>query len=1384
MSDSSINVPDGYEVHETIEASASIGQYIARHKADDALVRLEMFDFSQTASATTRRHLREYLRTNITFMEELELAGVLRVFDYSDTKTLFWVATQPAEVYKLSKRFDLLASQPLQRRQGLVRQFLATVQAIHGLNVAHRSLSSDAVFLSSDLEVFIGEFGFACYFTDHSATSTDTTSVTAACYQPPEVRDAKTLACDVRCDVFSCGLLAFEILSATMLPKDEPAGICEVVRARLNEPAVRAIIGVDAAEVILKAVTPLPEERWLNVSDFADALQRSLQDGPAERPAPVDPTATVGITKPVESSATVAIQADAETMRAPSGPAVRPVDAADGVTPLDPKHEIWNNRYEILDKIGEGGQAIVYKAYDHLTNEEIAIKTIWSRHRDDRSAINRLKQGAMVARSLTHRHIIKTYSVEQRMDTEGLGKHVFICMELIRSQMELRDVIEARQAADQKIRVDEALHIIRQLLDALAYAHEHTIHRDIKPGNIMLVPRGDQTEIDSSDLTKFDIRLIDFGIAKVLSQKHIDVTGKGFRSAHYGAPELADAKTGVDARADIFSVGVILYQMLTKALPHKGSPPANKANKDVPAALAKVIDRAVNADRAKRFKTASEILTEIDKAVSKFNWVRKAARVAAILLVAAGAAGAVKYFLPEPDYGYVQPTIETLEARAPDKEIAALDESSIVKLSDVEDYGSYDELRKKAIENLRIVEMAGNDRFNKRSFAPWSDQEQVWMQIEPAVSKIESIATDRKEYVARKDMPVVTALVGLSPSAERLEEVRNKTSRAETLLKTRSFSHDDLELCADAYDLGAKVYQNIEVLAGGSDRAETAVQINNELKNVEELRSSFLQTHASLDVERLGDSGFDDLRERCLQKANRYCQSFELGGATKYFSLLTQICGTMAAVQDQIDFKRSDMALVSTRLMDLCYEDIEAFENYPAWQQRLQQVHRTKDFLAKYRVFQALVSSISENAPAEVYDHAGEARRLCEQGELDEAAAELAAAAQQHKDFIRQRLEQMNRDCDFLSTCKGVNTDSIADPQRSLSALSDLIDRPDWPQGNFADQYNRCLEAITSTKGTVRQALIGQARQLKQEITQAGRTAQQQDFFWKSERIGKYVAVAAKYRADEVEDSIAMWKHVEDLRRISRIVEQMRSFDSYLAKMLARKLELDGLAEKIDKDIRFCTQFKGISQQEKDQYRSWQSELEQLRSRLTARQAGTYLIDHEDQAYRAEYDDVSSTAAEIHDKLPYHRNRVIQLMDRTQILQKTAEQVLALRQLWAGVLERLRQSRLKQDFAQARAYLESVTEQVNEWNAERFSRQMRPKCKVLADGLNEQSRAVATLISAILDEKSRLVNAMASLEEAVAETLNDPDVRKLDGLAAADRSPALAAFRQLPTQLP
>ncbi len=1372
MPDEPFDIPDGFEILKTVEVTAQSGEYIARHKIDQTLVRLKVFNFSSTSSVTTRRHLREYLRCHITFMEELELPGILRAFDYSDAKKTFWIATQPAEVEKLSQRFDFLASQPMQFRMGLVNQFLSVLHGIHNSSVVHRNLSSEGVFLSPENQIFIGEFGFASFLNEQPNTYQATTYVATIGYLPPEVRNAATFTCDVSCDIFSAGLLAFEILTASPIPKNDPAKVLDILRTRLKEHVAKGTIDASISEAILKATDPTPDKRFSSADDFAKALKMppTAEFSPSGAMR-FDQTSTIEIAKPAYSAETAPVQSQAaDASQIPQQPAA-PAKTPEKITPLDPAHEIWNNRYEILSKIGEGGQAIVYKAFDHLTNEEIAIKTMWSRHRGDKAAINRLKQGAMVARSLSHRYIIRTYGVEQRIDADGPGRFVFTCMELIKSRLELSDVIESRRAAGKKFRVAEALHIVGQLLEALAYAHEHTIHRDIKPGNIMLVPRNEQEEIDTSDLTKFDIRLIDFGIAKVLSQKNIDVTGKGFRSAHYGAPELADLKTVVDARADIFSAGVILYQMLTMNIPRKGSPPANKVNKEVPSALAAVIDKAINADRQKRFKTVAEFVKELNRAVSKFNWVRKAAKIAAVVLLAAGVTATAKYFIPEPDEVSLQQSMDTLQARIPEKQIASLADGSVVRYSDIGGYDSYDGLRQTALENLKVLESAGYDKF-KSNFPAWKNQQELWHEVAPAVEKVESIAHDQKTYDAHKDSVIADRLTKLEPSAEIVTEARDSTKKAETLLEERPLLLKDLDACADAYDIGAEVYANIDSLAKGSKTPETAEQINNKLIGVEKLRNTFLLTQNTLEnIDQLKGYDFYPRSQDCFGQADRHYKSYALESAEKYFTLLNQICGTMAYVRGKIDFGRSDMGLVSSRLMQLCSENIGTFENYPQWQQRLEQVYERKEVLNKYSRIRNLLLKHPEDVPSEVYDLAASAKQMYEQDKITSAGSKLDTALDKYKDSMNSRLKDAIKDCSSLLTLPSVPAETIENCRAGFEMLLNSMDAPLWSPEDFADDYAGYAETIEDEKNTLRQKWTQQANTLKDKISSKAALAAQEKYFWESQLINKYISSAKKYRSDKIDTSINNFKYVDDLTRISKIINQMENLDSLLGRMLERKTKLDDLASGMDRAIRFCEGFKAASQQEAEKYSKWTSDLKMLKSELSAKTAGAFLIDQPNEKFTSRYTTIESAFSEINDQIPYHSASVIELINQSRTMEENAGYLIKCQTLWADVVGQLNIPAIEKNFGQTRTYLQSIKKDVDKWTPEKFNSQMQSRCKVFTDAVNQQDKAAKIIVAAILDKKSELVGDIKSFEQKVNQILSDEDVRTLDKIVADAEQP-------------
>jgi serine/threonine protein kinase/formylglycine-generating enzyme required for sulfatase activity len=1380
MPDGVFEIPDAYQIIKTIEVTDSVAEYIALHKADEARVRLRVFDFSQTTPAT-RRQLREYLRCDITFMEAIEKPGIISVFDYSDTKKTFWLATQPADAEKLSNRFSFLGSQSFRFRRDLVSQFLNTLKQIHADDIVHRSLSSDAVFLGSDLKIHIGDFGFASYLTEPS-TARDVTMVPTIGYQPPEVRDAKTFSCDVTSDVFSAGLLTYEILFAASLPKDDINKTYETLKKRLDEQTSLASITSDTSKVILKAVEPSPEKRWASIDIFANELTKSF-DGKGAMPKPgfSSESATIEITaaKPSED-ATMPIDVTADfTPQTASTEKPQPQTPTD-ITPQDASHEMWNNHYEIIGKIGEGGQAVVYKAYDHLTHEEVAIKTIWSHQRHDRAATNRLKQGAMVARSLTHRYIIKTYSVEQRMDP-GSDQFVFICMELIKSQTELADVIEERRTSEKKFALKEALHIVLQLLDALAYAHEHTIHRDIKPGNIMLVPHQSDARNDTSDLTEFNIRLIDFGIAKVLSQKHIDVTGQGFRSAHYGAPELSDARGGVDARADVFSAGVILYQMLTKNLPAKGSPPANKVNKEVPAALAKVIDRSINVDKEKRFKSASEFTKQIDRAVSKFNWVRKAAKIATGFILLVCIALAVKYFIPEPDLLGVQDSIAILQDRLPGEKIADMDGLAAIKYSDIEGYTAYELLRLEALDNLKANQESGNDTIERTS-PKWQEQEKAWDKIGPAIAEIETIAADRSQFSAEKDLAVANYLANLAPSDKIIGMVKDKTRHAESLLAgSRPFSMNTLQICADTYGTAAKVYINIKDLAENNDTVQAAERINDKLISVRNQRESLLPARKALEeISQLEQYNFNEQTEIGLGKADDYLRNFELINAEKYFLLLNQICGTLMNVKDQVNFNRGNLALISARLLQLCNENIETFQNYPDWQERLNDVYRRKDIVAKYRLIQNILELNLENTPPKIYDLASAALTNYQQDDLEAAGKNLTDAFGEYKKFIRNRITKLMADCDSLADFAAGN--GLAEQKTALETLLAATDELTWPKSDFLDAFTRSATEIKTIKDTARSQLTQQMQNAKNSIVDSVNKIGSGEFH-QSQLITGYLNTAKKYDSDKIDTAISNWQHVEDIGRLSAIITNAKSIKSRLTEMINRKGQLDELTDGINEAASLCQRFKDISPQEADKYTRLESELEQLKPKLISKATGTVLIDCDSNIYNSEYEKINSNYLKIRAQLPYHRSCVIELINKTESLSENAAFLNRAAADFASITDDLSPAKLKAGFENIREELQSVKDDVDNWPTEEFNRKMQNKCQAITTAGQAQSKIANSYILAIIDKKSELIDGIDILKTKVTEILNDRNISELNKLANADKSESIETFRQLPNTL-
>ena len=263
---------------------------------------------------------------------------------------------------------------------------------------------------------------------------------------------------------------------------------------------------------------------------------------------------------------------------------------------------LLDNRYEILEIIGTGGMAVVYKARCHRLNRLVAIKILKDEYsRDDEFRRRFHHEGEAVA-MLSHPNIVQVY------DVSSTGNADFIVMELI-DGITLKQYMEKKGTLNWK----ETLHFAMQIGKALEHAHSKGIvHRDIKPHNIMVLKNG-------------SVKVADFGIARVMSESHT-LTREALGSVHYISPE--QAKGGrVDDRSDIYSLGVVMYEMIAGRPPYNGESPVAVAiqhinggakmpstlNPNIPGGLEQIIMKAMALEPAARYDSAGAMLADMDE---------------------------------------------------------------------------------------------------------------------------------------------------------------------------------------------------------------------------------------------------------------------------------------------------------------------------------------------------------------------------------------------------------------------------------------------------------------------------------------------------------------------------------------------------------------------------------------------------------------------------------------------------------------------------------------------------------------------------------------------------------------------------------------------------
>jgi serine/threonine-protein kinase len=259
-------------------------------------------------------------------------------------------------------------------------------------------------------------------------------------------------------------------------------------------------------------------------------------------------------------------------------------------------------RYQVLERVGKGGMGVLYRGFDPVLDREVAIKLMHADFSEDTEQMRpRFYREARAAAKLNHRNIVTIFEFAEESNVP------YIVMEFLKGTP-----LGARMHSQPPLTIDDKLNVVAQLCDGLSYAHEQgVVHRDVKPDNVFILEDG-------------QVKLLDFGIAK-LQTSTLTRQGDVLGSASYMSPEQVGGSESVDGRADIFSTGVVLYEMLTGKKPFEGDSPTAvivKILKDdpnpidaaataLPPEVIGAVMKALQKDPANRFQTADEMSREL-----------------------------------------------------------------------------------------------------------------------------------------------------------------------------------------------------------------------------------------------------------------------------------------------------------------------------------------------------------------------------------------------------------------------------------------------------------------------------------------------------------------------------------------------------------------------------------------------------------------------------------------------------------------------------------------------------------------------------------------------------------------------------------------------------
>ncbi|MBI1878457.1 MAG: serine/threonine protein kinase [Chloroflexi bacterium] len=503
---------DNYEILAEVASGGMATIYHARQPALDRYVAVKIL----------KAHLAQDARKRERFVREAKVAAQLRhpnILTIHDAK---WdperdIACIIMEYVPGGTLKELMGvPMPIEQIVPLLEQICAALDYAHRNGVVHRDIKPSNILLDKDNRVLIADFGLAAIIGGDTHLSSEGEVLGTPDYMAPEQVDGDPV--DARTDVYSLGIMVYEILTGR-LPYQAETPMRAMLRRMTESPpsprVLRPDLSAEIEAVILKAMAQAPSERFPDVQSFWQALKAALQT------------------------------------HLPSLGALRRKTRR---MPLQADDLVANNRYKIIKPLGEGAYGVVYLAHDERLERQVALKLLHDKIARTPAEVNRFKREPIItARIGNHPHIVNVYDFEVEDESEGIS---YIIMEYVDGGS-LREYLQ-----EQKIlQTLDIAHFGPDICQALEGIHEHQIvHLDLKPGNIMLKTRQ----------RRLTAKVSDFGNAIIRQTEPRDnlenptPTGSARGTLLYTSPEQIAYKRGddLDGRADLYSLGAILYEMV------------------------------------------------------------------------------------------------------------------------------------------------------------------------------------------------------------------------------------------------------------------------------------------------------------------------------------------------------------------------------------------------------------------------------------------------------------------------------------------------------------------------------------------------------------------------------------------------------------------------------------------------------------------------------------------------------------------------------------------------------------------------------------------------------------------------------------------------------